>query len=127
LPHLALRRNISKIDPLTREEMITMSTPVFPLVLGQGFKEAWYQLSKQEQDDLWAQVEEVDRQAGAVWRIVCDSRWADESLFDWGVLSTRTSMRTDGRWLGWRNSTGYRYWSGKTILGTEMDLNRSEP
>ena len=63
-----------------------MSTPVFLLVLGQGFKEAWYQLSKQEQDDLWAQVEEVDRQAGAVWRILCDSRWADESIFDWGVI-----------------------------------------
>ena len=33
-----------------------MSTPVFMLVLGKGFTEAWYQLSKQEQDDLWARV-----------------------------------------------------------------------
>jgi len=60
-----------------------MSTPIFLLVLGEGFTEAWYQLSKQEQDDLWAQVQDVDRRAGAVWHILCDSRWADESLFDW--------------------------------------------
>jgi hypothetical protein len=51
-----------------------MSTPIFLLVLGEGFTEAWYQLSKQEQDDIWAQVQDVDRQAGGVWRIACDSR-----------------------------------------------------
>ena len=44
-----------------------MSTPIFLLVLGEGFAEAWYQLSTQEQDDLWAQVQDVDRRAGAVW------------------------------------------------------------
>ena len=74
-------------DPMRRwlrREVIVMSTPVFLLVLGKGFTEAWYQLSKQEQDDLWARVQDVDRRAGAVWRIACDSRWADESLFDLG-------------------------------------------
>ena len=37
---------------------------VFLLVLGKGFTKARYQLSSQEQDDLWAQVRKVDRQAG---------------------------------------------------------------
>ena len=30
-----------------------MSTPIYLLVLGKGYTEAWYQLSKEEQDDLW--------------------------------------------------------------------------
>jgi hypothetical protein len=40
----------------------------------QGFTEAWYQLSKDEQDALWAKAEEIDRRAGAVWKIACNSR-----------------------------------------------------
>lgn len=94
-------------DLLTRKGMITVSTPVFLLVLGEGHTEAWYQLSKEEQDDLWAKVQEVDRRAGAVVHIVCDSRWADESLLDWVVIEyPRTSTPIGGKWRSWRNSTG---------------------
>ena len=42
-----------------------MSKTVYLLVLGQGYTEAWYHLSKEEQDDLWAKVMEVDKRAGA--------------------------------------------------------------
>ena len=42
-----------------------MSTPIYLLVLGQGFTEAWYQLSKDEQEDLWAKVEQVEQRAGS--------------------------------------------------------------
>ncbi len=103
--------------------MITMSTPIFLLVLGEGFTEAWYQLSKQEQDDLWAQVQEVDRQAGGVWRIACDSRWADESLFDWGVIEYPDFDAYRQKVAGLEKLNWYRYWSCKTILGTQMDLS----
>ena len=66
-----------------------MSTPVYNLVLGKGFTEAWYQLSKEQQDDLWAKVMEVEKRAGSKWIIRCNSRWANEKFFDWGV--TRVS------------------------------------
>ena len=97
-----------------------MATPVFLLVLGEGFTEAWHQLSKQEQDDLWARVEEVDKRAGATWHIVCDSRWADESVFDWGVIEypdfDNYREVAELEKLNW-----WRYWSCKTILGTKME------
>ena len=32
---------------------------------------AWYQLSKGEQEELWAQVEDVERRAGSKWLILC--------------------------------------------------------
>ncbi len=54
-----------------------MSKPIYLLVLGQGFTEAWYQLSKEVQDNLWSKVEEVNKRAGAKWLIACNSRWAE--------------------------------------------------
>ena len=100
-----------------------MATPVFLLVMGHGFTEAWYQLSKQEQEDLWARVMEVDKRAGGVWRILCDSRWADESVYDWGVLEypdfdTYRQKVAELEELNW-----WRYWSCKTILGTKMEID----
>jgi hypothetical protein len=53
-----------------------MSKPVYMLVLGKAFTEAWHQLSKEEQDNLWSKVEEVDKLAGDKWVIICNSRWA---------------------------------------------------
>jgi hypothetical protein len=79
-----------------------MSTPVFQLVLGEGPTEAWYQRSKQEQDDLVERVDDVDRRAGAVCRIFCDSRWADESLFDWGVIEYPDSTPNGRKWPSWK-------------------------
>jgi hypothetical protein len=103
--------------------VIVVSTPVFLLVLGKGFTEAWYQLSKQEQDDLWARVQDVDRRAGGVWRIACDSRWADESLFDWGVIEYPDFDAYRQKVAELEKLDWYRYWSCKTILGTKMDID----
>ncbi len=103
-----------------------MSEPIYLLVLGKGHTEAWYQLSKEEQDDLWAKVEEIDRRAGAKWRIICDARWADEELLDWGVLEYPSLEKyrqkvAEVEELGW-----WRYFSAKTILGTKMDWEPEE-
>ena len=100
-----------------------MPTPVFLLVLGEGFTEAWYQLSKQEQDDLWERVQDVDRRAGAVWRIVCDSRWADESLLDWGVIEYPDFDSYRQKVAELEKLNWWRYWSGRTILGTKADVD----
>jgi hypothetical protein len=110
-------------DLLTRKGMITVSTPVFLLVLGEGHTEAWYQLSKEEQDDLWAKVQEVDRRAGAVVHIVCDSRWADESLLDWVVIEYPDFDAYRRKVAELEELNWYRYWSCKTILGTKVDIN----
>ena len=100
-----------------------MTTPIYLMVLGKGFTEAWYQLSKPEREELWAKVEEVEQRAGSKWVILCDSRWADEQVFDWGVLeypdldSYRMKVAELEK-LDW-----WRYWSSsKTILGTKMEL-----
>ena len=63
-----------------------MSESVYLLVLGQGYTEAWHQMSKEEQGELWSKVEEVDKRAGARWVVACAARWADEAVPVWAVL-----------------------------------------
>jgi hypothetical protein len=96
-----------------------MSKPVYLLVLAQGFTEAWYQLSKEEQDKLWSQVQEVDKRAGVNWLISCDSRWADESVYGWAVLEypDMDTYQKKAKELG--ELSWWRYFSAKTILGTK--------
>jgi hypothetical protein len=98
-----------------------MSKPVYLLVIGKGFTEAYYQLSKEEQDKLWFKVIEVDKQAGAKWQILCDSRWADEETDNWGVIEypdmeSYQNKVAELEKLGW-----WRYYSAKTILGTRAE------
>ena len=99
-----------------------MSTPILLLILGQGFKEAWYQLSEEEQENLWKRAQEIDRKAGAVWRILCDSRWDDESVANWGVIEYPDIDAYREKVAELEKIDWWRYWSCKTILGTEMDL-----
>jgi hypothetical protein len=98
-----------------------MSKPVYLLVLGKGFTEAWYQLSKEEQDTLWAKVEEIDRRAGGVWKIACNSRWADEEIFDWVVIEYPDMEVYQAKVNELEELQWWRYWEAKTILGTLME------
>jgi hypothetical protein len=98
-----------------------MAKPVYLLVLGHGFTEAWHQLSKEEQAELWSKVDAVDKAAGGKWLIACDARWADESIYDWAVIEypdmeTYQRKTKELEALNW-----WRYWSGKTILGNKME------
>ena len=97
-----------------------MATPIYVLVLGKGYTEAWYQLTKEEQDELWAKVDAVDEQAGRKWRIMCDSRWADEETIAWGVLEYPSIEAYWQKVAELEKLNWWRYFSAKTILGTEM-------
>jgi len=97
-----------------------MSKPIYLLVLGKGFTEAWYQLSTQEQADLWSKVEAIDAQAGATWKIICDSRWADEEIFDWAVLEYPDIDSYQEKVAALEKLQWWRYFRAKTILGTKM-------
>lgn len=97
-----------------------MSKPIYLLVLGKGFTEAWYQLSKQEQEELWAKAQAIDEQAGGIWKITCDSRWADEEIYDWGVLEYPNIEAYQAKVAALEKLQWWRYFQAKTILGTQM-------
>ncbi len=99
-----------------------MSKPVYLYFVVLGFTEAWYQLSKDEQDQLWAKNDEISKRVGAKTIIMCDSRWADEATVGWGVeeypdMDAYQKKVEDFANLGW-----YRYILAKSILGTKMEI-----
>jgi hypothetical protein len=98
-----------------------MPKSIYLLVLGKGYTEAWYQLTKEEQDSLWAKVQDIDARAGATWRIICDSRWADEEIFDWGVIEYPDIEAYQEKVAALEKLQWWRYFSAKTILGTRME------
>ncbi len=99
-----------------------MSTPVYLLVLAKGQTEAWYQLSQAERDSLWAKVVEIDNRAGVKWQIACSSRWADEETFRWAVAEYPSMEAYQKKVEELEALEWWRYFSGKTILGTKMEM-----
>jgi hypothetical protein len=103
----------------------TMTEPIYLLVMVKNGTEAWYRLSKEEQDGLWAKVKEIDERAGGKWHLMCSSRWADEEVQAWGVLeypSMEAYLRkvAELEELDW-----WRYFSVKTMLGTRVAVQKS--
>ena len=50
-----------------------------------SMSEAWYQLSKEEQTDIFAKVDEARDKAGGKPVIICDSSWASEEWQAFGI------------------------------------------
>ena len=100
-----------------------MSKPVYVLVIGEGWTEAWYQLSKEEQDNLWSKVNEANERAGATLIAGCNARWANESVSGFFILEYPNTdayqkFKTDAlEELNW-----WRYSKAKTILGTRHPM-----
>jgi hypothetical protein len=98
-----------------------MSTPVYLLVLGKGHTEAWYHLSKEEQDALWAKVDEIDERVGATRQAFYNSRWADEETDGFGVVEYPSMEAYQQKVKELEALNWWRYYSAKTILGTKME------
>jgi len=96
-----------------------MSKPIYVLVFGGGWTEAWYQLSKEEQNSLSSKVQEIDKRAGAKWLIACDSRWADEEIAGWAVMEYPDIEAYQKQVEELEKLDWWRYFSAKSILGTK--------
>ena len=77
---------------------------------------------KAEQASLWAKVEEIDNRAGAKFHISCNSRWADEDIMIWGVIEYPSMEAYQKNVEELEALDWWRYFSGKTILGTKMEM-----
>jgi hypothetical protein len=81
--------------------------------------EAWYQLSKEAQDELMGKVDAALTKVGGKRNVLCDSSWASEEWTGFGVeefpsieaLQEHTKLLTELNW--------YRYIVSTTLLGTE--------
>ena len=82
------------------------------------FKEPWFQLSKEEQDQLLAKVGDALTKVGGKPMILCNSSWASEKWWYWGVeefpsieaIQEHTKLLAELNWM--------RYCQSETLLGT---------
>jgi hypothetical protein len=86
-----------------------------------GLKEAYYQLSKEEKDDLWSKRAEIDERAGAKWIIKCNSRWADEGIVGWGVIEYPDMEAYQKKVAELEKLDWWRYITARSILGTKIE------
>ena len=98
-----------------------MSNAIYMLVIAKGYTEAGYQLSAEERNELWAKVKMVDDQAGAKFVIACNSRWADEEVYDWAVIEYPDMDAYLKKVEELEKLEWWRYVTTKTILGTKME------
>jgi hypothetical protein len=85
-----------------------------------GIKEAWYQLSKEQQDAMFAKVDEARKSVGAKTLVFCNSAWNSEQWLYWGVeeFPSMEALQEYARCLEEMN--WFRYSESEILLGTAM-------
>jgi hypothetical protein len=100
-----------------------VSGTVYQLIIarGQFFTDAWHQLSKEEQDRIYAEQEAVFKSLGGEVTLYCESYWANTAAPAWGVAkypSIEALQEFSAKDLEW-----FRYTNFETILGTEPETS----
>ena len=96
-----------------------MAQPIYKVFIGKN-NEAWHQLSKQEQDDIFAKNMAAFARLGGKWVLVCNSLWASDQWHFWGVaefpdlesIHKYTEAMVELNW--------FRYLDGISVLGTAI-------
>ena len=96
-----------------------MAGPIYKMFHAR-MTEAWFQLSKEEQDALFKKVEEAATKVGGKSMIICDSSWMSEKWWFWGVeeypnIEAVQEYAKQLNELNW-----FRYCDSETLLGTAM-------
>ena len=96
-----------------------MAGPVYKMFYAR-WREAWFQLSKDEQDALFEKIQAAMKKVGGKSMLICDSSWSSEKWWFWGVeeypnieaVQEYANMLNDIGWL--------RYVDSETLLGTAV-------
>jgi hypothetical protein len=99
-----------------------VSGPIYKVWLGK-FKDAFYELSEDEQNKLGEKVGQALVQAGGETVIMCNAAWGSENYQGWGVekfpdieaVQKHTELLIELNWYHYMDSTSY--------LGTEWQVS----
>jgi hypothetical protein len=96
-----------------------MAQPIYKVFYARP-TEAWFRLSKEEQDALRARLNEAMESVGGKSMLFCDSSWNSEKWLYWGVeeYPSMEAVQEYARCLtelGW-----FRYVDAETLLGSNL-------
>ena len=97
-----------------------MAGPIYKMFRA-GVKEAWYQLSKEEQDALFAKIQDAMKSVGGKSMLVCNSSWNSEQWLFWGVeeFPSLEAVQEYSRCLEELN--WFRYVDSEVLLGSKAE------
>ena len=95
-----------------------MAQKIYKMFRVKRFLDPWYQLSKEEQDDLMTKVNQAFEQVGGKRLVLCDSVWSSDMLAfgieefpDIEAEQKHAQLLIDLNW--------FRYTESEAVLGTE--------
>lgn len=96
-----------------------MAGPIYKMFRAGG-KEAWYQLTKEQQDTMFAKLDEARKSVGGKVVIFCESGWHSEQWLLWGVeeFPNLEAVQEFSRSLMEMN--WFRYVESDMLLGTAL-------
>ncbi len=96
-----------------------MAGPIYKMFRVDG-KEAFYQLSKEEQDALFAKVDDARKSVGGKVLVYCNSAWDSEKWLFWGVeeYPSMEAVQEFAKCL--MDLNWFRYVNSDILLGTAM-------
>lgn len=98
-----------------------MTGPIYKLFIIRGFREAHYQLSKEESDRLWSNVGKNEESAGAKVVVTCDIRWWNEAYANWGIVEYPDLQAVQKVTRAHEEIQLFRYVDSETYLGTKSE------
>lgn len=98
-----------------------MAGPIYKMFY-MRMKDAWFQLSKEEQNAMLAKLGDAMKSVGGKPVVMCESAWASEKWWVWGVeeypsieaIQEHTRCLEDLEW--------FRYCESETLLGTAYPM-----
>ena len=96
-----------------------MAQPVYKIFM-MKYKDAWYQLSPEEQHAYETKVAAILKEVGAESIMTRVSIWASEEWLAWGVEKYPDIEAVQKAALGLFNMKHYQYIEAKSYLGVEM-------
>jgi hypothetical protein len=100
-----------------------MTGPIYKMFHAR-WTEAWYQLSKEQQEAMFAKMTETGERLGAKQVLICNSSWNSEKWLFWGVEEYPNMEALQEYTDGLVELDWFRYCESETLLGTKLP---SEP
>ena len=96
-----------------------MAQPIYKVFMGR-FLEAWYQLSKEEQNNLIAKLNEALEKVGGKRPLLCNSSWSSDQWSFTG-FEEFPNIETVQEFTALQELNWFRYCEGINVLGTKSE------
>jgi hypothetical protein len=96
-----------------------MAGPIYKMFHAR-WTEAWYQLTQEQRDAMFAKMAETGERVGAKQVVICDSNWNSEKWLFWGVeeYPNMEAVQEYARCLA--ELEWFRYCDAEILLGTTV-------